>query len=325
MSIKKVMDVLRIYGNFLITTHINPEGDSLGSQLALVQLLEGTGKKAVMVNDHKVPFVYQFLPKSDAIRTRLDKNIDYDVAVVIDCPNLDRIGRVKEVIKSDKMIVNIDHHIGNAKFGKVNWVDEKASSCGEMVYELFKETDCKIDKDIATNLYVAIMTDTGSFGYSNTTSTTHRIAAELIDCGLDAGRIKSDIYSRKGLNEIKLLGAVLSGIQTEEEGKIAYLTVTRDMAKEINMELKGTEEFVNFARSVEGVGVAVFFREEKGGSVHVSFRSKTDIDVNKIATSLGGGGHAKASGCIMKGKIDEVKEKVLAEVRKEVLGGQPSE
>jgi len=319
MSVKKVMDVLRIYNNFLLTTHINPEGDALGSMLAVGQLLEGMGKKAIMVSDHKVPSVYEFLPKSKLIRTRMDKNIDYDVAVVVDCPNLDRVGRVKELIKDDKMIVNIDHHVSNIKFGKVNWVDAKVSSCGEMVYTLFKEMDCKIDKDIATNLYITILTDTGSFRYSNTTSQTHRIAGELIEHGLDVSAIQSKIYERRGANEIKLLGLALSDLRVGQDGKIAYIAVTRNMAKERNIELKGTEEFVNFPRSIDGVEVALFFREEKNGSIHISFRSKSDIDVNKIASIFGGGGHAKASGCLIKGGMDEVKEKVLAEVAKEIV------
>jgi len=319
MSVKKVMDILRIYSNFLLTTHINPEGDALGSMLALGQLLEGMGKKAIMVSDHKVPSVYEFLPKSELIRTRMDKNIDYDVAVVVDCPNLDRVGRVKELIKDDKMILNIDHHVSNINFGKVNWVNAKVSSCGEMIYSLFKEMDCKIDKDIATNLYITILTDTGSFRYSNTSSQTHRIAGELIEHGLDVSTIQSKIYERRGANEIKLLGFALSDLKVEEEGKIAYITITCNMAKERNIELKGTEEFVNFPRSVDGVEVALFFREEKNGSIHISFRSKSDIDVNKIASVFGGGGHAKASGCLIKGRMDEVKEKVLAEVAKEIV------
>jgi len=316
MSIKKAMDVLKIYSNFLITAHVNPEGDSLGSQLALAQLLEAMGKKAIMLNDHKVPYVYDFMPKSDKIRTRIDKNVDYDIAVVIDCPILERIGRVNEVLKEGKMILNIDHHASNAKFGKVNWINEKASSCGEMVYTLFKELGCNIDKDIALNLYTAILTDTGSFKYSNTTSQTHRIAGELIDYGLDVYAIQKSIYERRTLNELKLLGLALSDIQTEEEGKIAYFAVTRKMARDAGIELKGTEEFVSFPRSLDNAEVALFFREEKESSVHVSFRSKSDLDVNKIATSLGGGGHAKAAGCLIKGTMEEAKEKSLAEVRK---------
>jgi len=320
MSIKKVMDVLKIYTNFLISTHINPEGDALGSQLALAQLLEGMGRTAVMVNDHKVPSVYKFLPKSDSIRTRVDKTIDYDVAIVVDCPNLERIGRVRDALKEGKMILNIDHHISNGKFGKVNWVNDKASSCGEMIYELLKELDCKLNKEIATNLYTAIMTDTGSFSYSNTTAKVHKITSELVGCGLDAAGIKSEIYDKKGIGEIRLLGEALSTIQTDSDGKIAYLTATRDMAKSEDGELRGTEEFVNFPRSIGGVEIALFFREEKGGNIHVSLRSNSGLDVNKVAVLLGGGGHAKAAGCIIKGKMDEVKERVLTEVRKEVAG-----
>ncbi|PIU42160.1 MAG: hypothetical protein COS99_01725 [Candidatus Omnitrophica bacterium CG07_land_8_20_14_0_80_42_15] len=318
MSIKKAADVLKIYSTFFITTHINPEGDSLGSQLALCQLLEKMGKKAIMINDHKVPGAYQFLPKSDSIRTRIDKNIDYDVAVVVDAPNLDRIGRAREVLHDGKLILNIDHHISNTNFGKINWIDAKACSCGEMIFELYKHMDCEIDKDIATNLYVAILTDTGSFKYSNTTSRTHKIASELIEYGLDINKIQENIYERKNLGEIKLLGLALSGIQTDATGKIAYVAVTNNMAEECGVDLKGTEEFVNFPRAVDGTEVALFFREEKDDKIHVSFRSKSSVDVNKIASAFGGGGHIKAAGCLTKGTIDEVKERVLAETAREI-------
>lgn len=316
MSIAKAVDVLKIYSSFIITTHINPEGDSLGSQLAMCRLLEGMGKKAVMMNDHKVPHAYEFLPNSKLIRTRLDKDIEYDVAIVVDCPNLERIGRVREIIDEGKMVLNIDHHVSNAKFGKVNWIDQKASSCGEMIYDLFKEMDCKLDKDAATNLYVAILTDTGSFKYSNTTSRTHRIAGELIDHGLEVSAIQASIYERRTIGELRLLGAALSGMQVTEDGRIAHITVTKEMAKTLEVDMKGTEEFVNLPRSINNVEVALFFREEKDGHVHVSLRSKSDMDVNKIALAFGGGGHAKASGCLVKGKIDEVRENVLAEARK---------
>jgi len=178
--------------------------------------------------------------------------------------------------------------------------------------------DCEIDKDIATNLYVAILTDTGSFKYSNTTSRTHKIASELIEYGLDINKIQENIYERKNLGEIKLLGLALSGIQTDATGKIAYVAVTNNMAEECGVDLKGTEEFVNFPRAVDGTEVALFFREEKDDKIHVSFRSKSSVDVNKIASAFGGGGHIKAAGCLTKGTIDEVKERVLAETAREI-------
>jgi len=321
MSIKKAIDILKIYGSFIITAHINPEGDSLGSQLALCHLLEKMGKKAVMINDHKVPGVYQFLPKSNLIRSRLDKRLDYDVAIVLDCPTLDRIGKVKDILDKGKIVLNIDHHISNEKFGKINWVDPKASSCGEMIYNLFKEADCEIDKDSAINLYVAILTDTGSFKYSNTTSKTHRIVGELLDCGLDVSKIQESIYERRSMGEIKLLSAALSNLQVEGAGRIAYTWVTREMAKECGINIKGTEEFINFPRSLDNAEIALFFREEKDGNIHVSFRSTSDADVNKIAAVFGGGGHTKASGCLIKGNMKEVREKVLSEVKKTIEEG----
>jgi phosphoesterase RecJ-like protein len=194
-----------------------------------------------------------------------------------------------------------------------------------MLYKLFKETDVALDKEIATNLYVAILTDTGSFRYSNTTSQTHKIASELLGCGLDVMAIHQNIYERRSLDELKLLGLALSALTVEADGKIVHTAITRAMIKDHALELKGTEDFVNHLRSLHDVEVALFFREEKNDIIQVSFRSKTHINVNKIASQFGGGGHFRASGCVVKGNIDEVKEKILAEVRKEVAESHPGQ
>jgi len=168
---------------------------------------------------------------------------------------------------------------------------------------------------------VAILTDTGSFKYSNTTSKTHRIVGELLDCGLDVSKIQESIYERRSMGEIKLLSAALSNLQVEGAGRIAYTWVTREMAKECGINIKGTEEFINFPRSLDNAEIALFFREEKDGNIHVSFRSTSDADVNKIAAVFGGGGHTKASGCLIKGNMKEVREKVLSEVKKTIEEG----
>jgi phosphoesterase RecJ-like protein len=238
---------------------------------------------------------------------------------------LERIGRVKELIGDGKLIVNIDHHVSNEKFGKINWVEPEVSSCGEMLYKLFKEMDVALDQAVATNLYVAILTDTGSFRYSNTTSQTHKIASELLEHGLDVMAIHQDIYERRSLDELKLLGLALSTMAVEADGKIVHTAITREMTKDHALALKGTEDFVNHLRSLHGVEVAVFFREEKSDVIQVSFRSKTRINVNRIAAQFGGGGHLRASGCIVKGKMDEMREKIMAEVRKEVAANSQNE
>ncbi len=322
--ITKVIEAIKKSSSFLITAHVNLEGDSLGSQLAMKELLNNLGKAAFIVDSDSVPEHYKFLPKAEEISKRIDKNLVFDAALILDCPTLKRIGKVKDLISKDKLIINIDHHVSNEKFGQVNWVDPNASSAGEMVYRLFKEMGVSLTKEIALCLYIAILTDTGSFNYDNTSSVTHEIAGELLGYGVDPARVSEDVYERRSVADIKFLGMVLSTLQVNKTGDVAYLEITRNMLNQTGADVSKSEGFVNYARSIDKVKVAIIFKEDliDSGRINVSFRAKgDDVDVNKIAAYFGGGGHAKASGCIVDGRPDEVKRKVLAKVE-EVLRGR---
>ncbi len=316
----QVIEAIRKHKRFLITAHVNLEGDSLGSQLAMKELLEGLGKVAFILDSDPVPEHYKFLPNAGVVSNALDKKWDFDVAMVLDCPTLKRIGKVSEVIKG-KLTVNVDHHISNERFGNINWVDPNASSAGEMVFRLFKEMDQPLTKEAALYLYIAILTDTGSFNYDNTSSVTHEIAGELLGYGLDPALVSENVYERRSISDIKLLGFVLSTIKVNKAGDVAYLEVTKDMLKSTGADISKSEGLINFARSIDKVRVAIIFKEglDNGGKVNVSFRSKGEIDVNVLASYFGGGGHTKASGCVIKGSLAEAKKKVLAKVE-EVLG-----
>ncbi|MDD5174153.1 MAG: bifunctional oligoribonuclease/PAP phosphatase NrnA [Candidatus Omnitrophica bacterium] len=321
---KEVIDAIKKSKRFLITAHVKLEGDALGSQLAMKELLIGMGKEAFILDSDPVPEHYKFLPKADEVSDKFDKIGIFDAAIVLDCPTLDRTGRVRDVIKAKAVsVINIDHHVSNEKFGDVNWVEPNASSAGEMVFRLFKEARVLMTKEVALSLYIAILTDTGSFNYDNTSSITHEIAGELLGYGLDPALVSESVYERRSVKDINLLGLVLATIRVNKKGTIAYLEVTKDMLDKTGADLAKSEGLINFARSIDGVKVAVLFKEdqEDKNKINISFRSKGNgnvVDVNRIASLFGGGGHTKASGCVVTGSLEDVKKKVLAKIE-EVL------
>jgi len=311
---QKVIEAIKRFDSFIITSHINPEGDSLGSQLAMAELLRFMGKEFVIFNNNEVPKHYRFLPRASMVRDKLDaKTRKFNAAIVLDCPNLKRTGKVKSLLDKTKYIINIDHHVSNGNFGSLNWVEEGASSTGEMVYSLYKEANCKITKDAALVLYIAILTDTGSFNYANTSGITHEIAGELIGCGVEPYEVSKKVYGNRSRRSIELLGRTLAGLKFAAGGKIAYITVRKVDFKNTKAKPIDCEDFVNFPRSIEGVWAALFFREdiEKKNVFHVGFRAKKKVNVNKVASFFGGGGHRSASGCVVGGTFPEVKKKVL--------------
>jgi phosphoesterase RecJ-like protein len=283
------------------------------------ELLRSLGKEAVIVDNDPVPDHYAFLPKAGEVSNDLGAQRDFDAALVLDCPTLRRIGRVIDVI-GKKPIINIDHHISNENFGAVNWVDPNASSAGEMVYRLFKAMGKPLTKEVALYLYIAILTDTGSFNYENTSSVTHEVAGELLGYGLDPALVSESVYERRSVSDIKLLALALATLMVSANGEVAYIEVTKKMLDDCSADPSKSEGFVNYPRSIDKVKVAILFREDKKirGRVNVSFRSKGDVDVNTIASAFGGGGHVRASGCVLEGSLPEVEKKVLARVEEEL-------
>lgn len=311
---RKVAEAIKNNKKFLVTAHLNPEGDSLCSQLAMKELLEGLGKEVVIINHDEVPGHYKFLPRVESILTKGVKKLDVDATIILDCPTMKRTGSVESIIPRDKAIINIDHHISNEKFGTVNWVDANASSAGEMVYRLFKGMNARITKEAALYLYIAILTDTGSFNYDNTSSITHEIAGELLGYGLDPAIVSENVFERRSVEDIRFLGMVLSTLKVNSSGDVAYLEITRKMLKDTGADMAKVEGVVNYARSIHSVKIAILFKEDlhADGRINISFRSKAGVDVNKLAAHFGGGGHTKASGCVIEGALAEVEKKVVA-------------
>ena len=317
---EKVIDALKKYNKFLIISHIGLEGDSIGSQFALQGLLENMGKSAVIVNEDRPAAQYDFLGVRYKVINDLDIDFDYEAAVVLDCPVVKRIGKAKKFIKEGKVVINIDHHISNGEFGDVNWVEPAASSCGEMIYRLYKAMDAPLDKRCAEFLYIAIITDTGSFAYENTTSDTHITASELLKKGLKPDIIYQSLYENRSMAEVELLKDALVTLRVIRNGDIAHMHVTRKMLDRYNLGAEVTEGFINYARSIDKAKVAIIFIEDprEKGYVHISFRSKGKVDVNKIAALFEGGGHRKASGCVIRGDLKSVMKKVLDTVKEKL-------
>lgn len=317
-GMSEVMDVIRKGDNFLLAAHVNPEGDSIGSQLAMYHLLKKLGKNAVIVNHDRVPENLSFLPGAEDVKTELPEDLKPSIALILDCPVMIRVGAVIDHFDEVGMVVNIDHHISNEYYGDVNWVDAEASSAGEMIYRLAREMKIDVDRDMAEAVYAAVVTDTGMFSYDNTTDYTHVIAAELMRLGVSPKKMFSEIYEKRSAAQVKLLGKSLATLELEENGQLAHITLTRDMVRDEGVKGVSTDEFINYPRSVKGIKVAVFFKEsvETVGIVNVSFRSTGDINVDEIASRFGGGGHQKASGCVIKEPLATAREMVLTEVRK---------
>jgi len=318
--ITEIIDIIDTHQTFILSTHIFPEGDALGSQLALSEVLENANKQIAMVNAHPVPVRYKFLPNNDKILNLKEYTImtqgrsKPEVFFLLDCPTIGRIGEVKKIIPQDCILINIDHHPSNSYFAQINYVDDLASSTCQMLFEFFRKLNIKLDTSIAVNLYAGILTDTGGFKYSCTSSKTHRIVSELLQEGVEPCKIFQLLYEQWPVERFKLLAKVLDTIEIEFEGQYAYMILTNDMIKKTGATEELSEDFINYCLCISNIKIAAFFRED-AEYIKVTFRSKNNINVNRIASKYGGGGHIKASGCRIKGNLEEVKEKVRKDIK----------
>jgi len=311
----EITEVIHSGATFLITSHVRPDGDALGSELALYHVLRGMGKDAVVYNQDTTPAVYRFLPGVQDIVHSLDAVDGFDAVFVLDCSDISRVGDEQNKIGSIKKIVNIDHHVSAGTFSEILLTDSRASSTGEMIHRLLKHMGIAITGDIATNIYTAILTDTGSFQYSNTGSDTFRVAADLVKMGADCRYIAQNIYETKPSAQIRLMGKVLDTLQFYEGGKVGVISVTQEMLREEGALPEHTEGLVDTVRSIQGVEIAVCCYEDSEDRFKISLRSKGDVDVEKIAGTLGGGGHRNASACRVEGNIRTIRRKLLDAIK----------
>jgi phosphoesterase RecJ-like protein len=315
-DLQAVMAALKQCRTALISVHRNPYGDALGSQLALLLALERTGLSVTVHNLDPVPEMYRFLPAADRITSGREHAGTYDAMVVLDAEP-SRTGLFDGKYPASTLI-NIDHHITNPREWGITWLEPAATATGEMIYRLVRELGVAVDRDIALCLYTSIFTDTGSFRYSNTTPESMRIAASLIELGADPWLVTENVYESFAYPRLLLLGRVLSAMERSSDGRAAWVVVTDELFKATGTTAADTDNFVNFVRSAKGVEVAVLFRQTASAQYKISMRSKGRVDLTGMAQTFGGGGHKNAAGGMIDGTLDQVKEKVIAEVERAI-------
>lgn len=297
-----------------MASHVQPDGDNIGSLLGLGIALKKIGKDVKLIETDKVPKDYKFLPRIELIKEYETPNT-FDLFIALDCSDKDRLGLGKEFAEKAQCIINIDHHITNTNFGDINIVDDSAAATGELVYRFIERMGIEIDKDIATCLYTAISTDTGSFMFSNTTYNTHLIVAKLLQKNIDINKININLYQKRSLEKTKLLIATLNNMELYLDGKVALVTVTHELLEANNATLEDTEGIISFVRSIDTVELACLLKEVDQTETKISMRSKEFINVAQVCTNLGGGGHERAAGCTIYKGVKEAKQIILEEIK----------
>jgi phosphoesterase RecJ-like protein len=308
--VAEVLKNIEQHNDFVLTSHARPDGDAVGSILACYQILKSLGKNADVVLSDGVPFVYRPLPYADRVQKTNFVNGSYQAAIILECDSLQRT-RIQGLERH--LLINIDHHVSGRPFAHVNWIDPSACATAQLIYELARESGAKITPDIATCLYTAVLTDTGSFCFAGTNERTFALAQELVRCGADPARVAQNVYFSNPTSKMRLLGAALSNLQ--REGKLAWMWVSREDMERCQAVEEDCEGLVNYALSISGVEAAAFFRELADGRFRVSLRSKGNVNVSTIAAAFHGGGHECASGCSLEGPLPAATEKILRVLR----------
>lgn len=311
--IARIRDLADRAVQVLVVSHVELDGDALGSQLAMGQYLRDLGKQVYLMRDSQIPDKYTFLPGVDQIKPTgsFPATLAIDTAIILECPSLDRVGSAAKYLTPNVAVITIDHHRDSMAFGAVNWVDISASSVGEMVADYFREIGYAPSRDVATQLYTAILTDTGRFRYQSTSAHTMRVAAGLIEAGADPRSICDQVYYNMRPTTIKLVGKVLNGVEFHDFGRICLLSLTRDMFTASGAEEFESDGLVDFTMANRGVIAGVLLKETASAGTKVSLRSSNGINVAEIAAKYGGGGHFNAAGCTI--------PKPMVEARREIL------
>ncbi len=308
----EIADVLRSNKTFVVLSHVRPDGDALGSQLAMGLSLSALGKEVTIWNEDGLLEKYDFLPGGERLTKPTTEPREFDVALALDTATQMRLGTPLQAVKSAKTWINIDHHPSNPRYGDLVHIDSDAPATGQILFELLTATQLPMSPEIAENLFAAISTDTGSFQYSNTTARTFEIGAELVRGGVNVGRISQQLYESHPRRRIELLRDLLGTLRFEADGQIACFSLSLETAKRLGVLPEDNEGLIDHIRAIQGVVVAIFFEELPDGKVRLSMRSKDPAkDVCAICAEFGGGGHVLAAGARIRGTLHEVEEKVL--------------
>ncbi len=309
-ELRAIADMILENDGFTLIAHVSPDGDTLGSSLAMYAILSRLGKRAQIQCEQRLPVVYGFLPYTNTI-LRPRESEPYENVITLDCAAPDRLGICLPTLEGAVRTANIDHHLTNTRFAQLNYVDASASATGEIVFQLAGLLNVPMDQEIAGCLYVAISTDTGNFAYANTTPETMRIAAKLMETGIDIAQINQSTYHSLPLKRVKLMGHVLNDMQVFADGKIGVACVTWPEMQRRCTSGEDADGIINYVRDVDTVEVAIFIRGVPNGSFKVSLRSKGKVDVARIAHAFDGGGHVRAAGCTLVGTMADVKNTMV--------------
>jgi phosphoesterase RecJ-like protein len=308
--LNEVLNQISRRQTFILTSHARPDGDAVGSTLACCQILRSMGKQADVVLSDGVPGVYRPLPFSDSVLRTTENAPQAEAVIILEC---DSVQRTCLTGLEQHYLINIDHHSTARPFANVNWIDPSACATAEMIFQLAHEAGVKISPEVATCLYTAVLTDTGRFGFGGTNERTFELAKELVHCGADPVRISHSVYFSTPFSKMRLLGAALNTLH--RDGSLAWMHVDRAAMERYQANEEDCEGLVNYALSIEGIEVALFFREQHDGAFRVSLRSKGAVNVAAVAEVYGGGGHKCASGCAMPGPLSVATERLLAQFR----------
>jgi phosphoesterase RecJ-like protein len=293
---------------FLLTSHARPDGDSIGSQLAMAFALDALGKSVRVVNADRAPDHYQDFPGMGRIEIVERVSADVDAVIVMECSDLGRAGVAG---LDDQFLINIDHHAGNRMYGAINWHDDTAAACGEMVFDLIRELDVPLTLEIATHIYLAILTDTGSFHHSNITPRTFDICRQTVEAGVNPAAMARRVFDSNSFGKLKLIGALLDSMELLDEGRLAVLYIDDAMLEACHCTHNDTEGLINLPLTAREIQAVVFFKVTPSGDVRVSMRSKYDVDVRYVANQFGGGGHKNAAGFTVNGRLADVRPRII--------------
>ncbi|HEY8344386.1 MAG TPA: bifunctional oligoribonuclease/PAP phosphatase NrnA [Bacillota bacterium] len=325
----QIIDFLQTHDRFILGCHINPDGDAIGSLLALGLSLQMAGKQVKMLLPEGIPASFRFLDGVELISPTLSPGFSQAMVICVDCAEKSRLNAPPELLQDKArfpLVVNIDHHISNDSFGDLNLVRPHASATGEIVYRLLTAGGFPMDKRVATAIYTAIATDTGFFRYSNTSGEALYIAAQLVqEYQVAPAFISERVHEEKSYESLKLLGEVLSTLELSKDRKVSWMKIDQALLAKYPVELEETDGFVTYANSIQGVMVGLLFKEVKPNEVKISWRSKEPVDVSVLAAHFGGGGHARAAGCTIGGVLEDIVEQVLAHVEEYVQESEKAE
>jgi bifunctional oligoribonuclease and PAP phosphatase NrnA len=316
-EVEAIVAALRARRRFVLSSHARPDGDSIGSQLAMAFALRALGKDVLVVNADPAPGPLMQFPGVADIRVAASVDEAFDAAIIMECGDLARTG-VSGLDRSP--IINIDHHPGNSGYGELLWFDSTAAACGEMVFELVQVLGVPLTLDIATHVYLAILTDTGSFHYSNISPRTFDICRRTIEAGVDPVLVARNVYDSNNMGRLKLFGSVLSAMQIDPTGRIAIVYLDHEMARAAGGTYEDTEGLINLPLTVKEIQAVVFFKQIEGDDYRVSMRSKGEVDIGAIAKEFGGGGHKNAAGCTVSGPIDGLQKTFVEKIELAIDG-----